>query len=671
MDLDSLCRLLRGSFNFLRVEPEELRRVVPGGERILPMPQRIFLEREEATPLIGFPVLLSPGIRELREALQGYLRQEEALEVATLRQGVPDRRAHDAAWRVYRRLLERATENATRSSFGRQYPSIFWLYHSIAVSRLFKELPRRLVRLDAPLAREQGEQIKYRIFGRFLDRILALTYDVVHRVAEEAEEAEKDLFPRLLERMRDNVLILTEDHIGPDLAELDAYFRGALGGDGRQFRERLAITENWHAHQLAADPELRAMAVHLLGAGADEPAAELFKRPGYLPFLASRRGYRADRLLAGDQVVIWERLLPKLKEFELLVALRRMVVPVRGREDGLVCQAPNPRGTGLLPREVRLSSSTRPLDYMTPWVVDPVVERFGLIYDITDFSAIVSVLRRSGREEQDASFRRIFRFQRWVNELARRHRLKLEKYLGDGALYSGRHPDRLLAVAVRLQQYYRRALQEGFPFDRGLRIALNYGSYRLLPIEEGAAGLGQRYEFFGHGIVELSRLVTGKAMREIEELKNLLVTQGYAAAEVDRFFAPAFSRDLDLVDKREEARGFYSYINPSGTLVNEGIVATRSFIEQLDAGGTIQALYAATVGERAYVAFHLQEGKEELAVGIRKLGQARLKGLGRLAVYEVVDGSGWPAAAVTPLTGASALLPALERPAAGRLESAG
>ena len=241
-------------------------------------------------------------------------------------------------------------------------------------------------------------------------------------------------------------------------------------------------------------------------------------------------------------------------------------------------------------RTVVLSPSTRPMDFKTTWVIDPLVRRCGLIYDITDFSAIVSYLGRSGSEDQDASYRSIFRFQRWVNQNAGSHRLQLEKYLGDGALYSGRHPSRLLKVAVELQRYYERALDEGFPFNRGMRIALNYGEYRLLPIEEGGAGTIRRYEFFGHGIVELTRLVTGKTMREIDEIKNLLVGLGYSPGEVEGFFAPALRQNVDLVDKEEETRRFFCYINRNGTLVNEGILATQQFISQLEREGAVNGV---------------------------------------------------------------------------------
>ena len=190
---------------------------------------------------------------------------------------------------------------------------------------------------------------------------------------------------------------------------------------------------------------------------------------------------------------------------------------------------------------------------MAPWVVDPLVARFGLIYDISDFTETVSLLRRSGALEQDRSFRMMFRFQRKVNRLAFQHKAKLEKYLGDGAFYSSRDAHHLLVLAMHIQRAYREALAKGFPFSNGLRIALNHGQYRLLPIQIGGKEEGgDRYEFFGHGVVELTRLTSGKASREIDEIKTLLITLGYPEPVVNRFFAPMTRQNLDVV---EQGRG--------------------------------------------------------------------------------------------------------------------
>ena len=79
-------------------------------------------------------------------------------------------------------------------------------------------------------------------------------------------------------------------------------------------------------------------------------------------------------------------------------------------------------------------------------------------------------------------------------------------------------------------------------------------------------------EFYGPGIVELSRLTTGKANKEIEEFASFLVAHGYDQQKVQLFFAP-LSGGVDVIDHAQHAREFYAYVNSNGHLVNEGIVA--------------------------------------------------------------------------------------------------
>jgi hypothetical protein len=235
----------------------------------------------------------------------------------------------------------------------------------------------------------------------------------------------------------------------------------------------------------------------------------------------------------------------------------------------------------------------------------------------------------------------MFRFQRRVNRIASQNRAKLEKYLGDGAFYSSRESKHLLVLAVLIQRAYREALERGFPFSKGLRIALNHGQYRLLPIQIGSVSEGERYEFFGHGVVELTRLTTGKGTREIEEIKTLLVTQGYPESTVNRFFAPMTHSNVDVIDKDEESRGFYAYINHNGSLVNEGIVATWDFVSRLAAERAFTRMFRLVDGRRTYVALKVEGVGTSLLVGLRKLGVAQLKGLDRLPVYEIVDAAAW------------------------------
>jgi hypothetical protein len=647
MDLAHLFLHLRGPFSFLRPDPSELGALAPEYSIALPAPQRVFLDREESTPILGFPVLQGDSEHALRAALERYIEAEEELQWARVSRRTTDPKAYQAAWDEYSSLLARITDNVTSSSFGRRYPSIFWLYHSIALSRLLKEIPRRLVRRDAEIARVHGDEVKYAVLQRYLDKVFQLTYDSIQRVARLAEDREEELFPPLLQLMRDNVLILSEDHIGPDLSQLTSYFKGYLARGSEEIRDELETVGAWLQDRLAADPGFAGAVCRVIGETLPEQPQSLLRRRGMLHFFSTWPGF-PEGVMSPDDVELWELLLARLKEFELILGLRRLVIPVRPDPvHGLVC-----RGAlwGAGAKDLALSDSTRPLDFLRPWVVDPKVSRFGLIYDITDFSAILSVLGRSGAAEQDRSYRRIFRFQRRINRLARGQRLRLEKYLGDGALYSGRHPGRLLAVALGVQRYYKRSLEEGFPFDRGMRIALNYGTYRLLPIEGGDdSGDAMRYEFFGQGIVELTRLSTGKAMRDIDETRTLLIGLGYPAHEVDRFFAPVTAQNVDLIDKAEEERQFYAYINRNGALVNEGIVASERFLQRLEELEAPRPVCRYQDGGRRYLVCEIDEAGEPLQFAVRQLGRASFKGIGKLVIFEIVDPETWDLSAAEPL----------------------
>ncbi len=225
----------------------------------------------------------------LRAALKQYLMAEEA---CSSRSCAASRTTalYSRAWERYRSLLARAVENATISSYGRHYPGIFWLHHSLDVARLLKETPKRILRQDLEPGRRHGDQISYRVFDRYRPRLRHLRRGAGS--ADATEEVEEDLFPRLLTRMRDNVLIFTEDHISRDLASSPATSTAACastaGTCASGWRAR------WHAEQLETDRELREAVAHLLR-GDSGPRRELLNRPGYVAFLATRRAYNPAR----------------------------------------------------------------------------------------------------------------------------------------------------------------------------------------------------------------------------------------------------------------------------------------------------------------------------------------------------------------------------------------
>ncbi len=660
MTTQPLAQLLTGPFSFLDPGAVEIQTLFPNGLTELPVPYPIYLEDETATPFHGFPVLLSDHYQELRDALESYLEAEEVAQLNALRREPFSRSTYLACRERYLRLLGIALEHSMLSSYGRHFPALFWLHHSMDVARRLRDAGKRLVRQDAELGKRFGEQVRYRVFEKYREQVGAAVLALMSRLASELDEDAEPTLPRLLKRMFDNVLAFTEEHVSSDLGELNGYLSVVTGLDPKDFRQRFERLAEWHAQEIGDDFRLRAMASQILGVEPGAPPRRMLYRPRYVTFLTSRETYDARNLLSPRQVEVWEQLLWRLKEFELLNALRRLVLPVRQEGGRLIFRAGGLDRTWVGQRFITLSPATRPLDFMSPSVIDPLIHRFGLIYDISEFSAVVSHLRRAGTDVQEKSFRQMFRFQRQMNRLAGTYRLQLEKYLGDGAFYTSRQPLNLLLCAIHLQRLYRRALRDGLPFDQGMRIGLNFGHYRLFPISDAASGEPDRYEFFGHGVVELSRLTSGKSTEEIAEIKNVLVNYGYPPATVEKFFGPLAGRNLDVVDQQEQSRAFFAYINRNGSLINEGIVATEEFVLQLsDALGEVSCHRGELVG-RPYVVVALPDQEGQLFVGARRLGIAHLKGLDDLPVYEIVDGLDLEVGALTALP-ENRLLAAIEK----------
>ena len=291
MSISVIEYLTRGTHNFLRGDATEVRAVIPRAEEVLPRPQTIFLKDEIETPLLGFPILRSKRLAALEKALEIFLEAEIEAQIAVYRRQGFNSRAYAERWEHYRTRLAQAMENFTVARHGGNYGAIFWLHHSLAVVRLLNPIPKRLLRQDLNLGREHGDEIKYKIFFKWIDKVVNAAYDTANRLAPELAEEEDALFPTLLALMRDNVLIFTEDYIGPDLSQLTSYFNGCLRIDGRDLRQRLAALERWHEKSYASDPVLRAAVAQLLGDEPQTEARSLLNRAGYVSFLASHVTY--------------------------------------------------------------------------------------------------------------------------------------------------------------------------------------------------------------------------------------------------------------------------------------------------------------------------------------------------------------------------------------------
>jgi hypothetical protein len=575
----------------------------------LPVPAKIFLADEIHPHTYGFPLAKAPALEELETRLTRWCHDE--LVVRAQNGGAPARQRADESLAGYLSFLLKLARNALSSSILSDYHAVFWLAHSQQLARVFSSIPKKAL-TDAPaLSREQADQLKYAIWQRYSTAIR----ETLQEIAGDGGDAAVR-FPRLI---IDNGLIATEDFIGNDLRELRTYFTGALRREFSGCRKWFDELSARVADLMQRDRLFR-RAVMLLG------------YPDTAPTFITLLDKRLQELVADhpshkplpDQQV-YDLLSKKLLEYFVVYHLRRGITWMKTTPEG-----DNVADDGA--STLAYSRAIRPMNFGRRGVVEPIVYRYGLVYDITSFTQTLGEIARGGKDEEQASYRQMLDFQRDLADIAKRHGLTFEKFLGDGAFYTSRRATRTLQASVEVQRFYSTARERGFAFNKGMRIALNYGYYRLLPMQVSHDG-SQIMEFYGPGIVELSRLTTGKTTKEIEDVQHLLLSHGYDQHEVYRFFAPlsrAARGDTGGVE-----REFFAYVNENGHLVNEGIVVSIPFLQQFSTElvEDQQMIYRMRTPWGIYLGVSAIAGGY---AGIRLIGSVSLKGIGNQEVAEVV-----------------------------------
>jgi hypothetical protein len=626
----------------------ELRRTVeeifPRAEALLPKPYKIFPADETQTPALGFPVADAPVLRDLDARLDRWLAEEIAWQLG--RQHVAKEKAQTAC-SAYMTQLMRLAENAMMSNLLSDYHAVFWLAHSFDLSRQFSSIPRRVSTVDVQAGRTQGDAFKYRIFAKWASDTREAMAQLATKTSAvlDGEEQRGLQFFRLL---TDDVLILTEEFIGPDLRELRSFVNGYLRRDFQAFRDSIERVREIAVDLLQRDRTFRG-SLQLFGVTADQGISmALLLDTRFQNFLFEQNAIQTA--VTREDREQFQLIARRLREFAILNQLRRGITMMTVTSEHQIVSADK--------RATVYSRSTRPMDFGRPGVVDPMVHRFGLIYDISNFTETLGNIRRGGRKEEISSYRQMLLFQRQLDSIAGRHLLQFEKFLGDGAFYTTRRALRLVRAAVEVQRCYSDVRRKGFAFNKGVRIALNFGYYRLLPMK--GTGNERITEFYGPGIVELSRLTTGKANREIEEFAAFLIAHGYEAAKVQAFFAP-LARGVDVIDHTQHAREFYAYVNNSGHLVNEGIVASFPLLQELSNELTTEAqqLYRLRAPWATYIGFAPSLTGLEY-IGVRLIGMVSLKGLDEVEVGEIVPFAPGEVEA-TPIDGTEPLVRAIRQ----------
>ncbi|MCU1229566.1 MAG: hypothetical protein JWO97_2450 [Acidobacteria bacterium] len=631
----------------------ELRRtideLIPGGEAALPQPMKIYPANEAHAPVLGFPVAEALVMKELDAKLDRWITDEIASHCS--RQPGAREKAQ-LSFAAYSGPLIKVAENALLSNVLNDYHAAFWLAHSFDLARQFASIPRRTSAVDTQIGRTQGDALKYRIYARWSNDIRDLMSQAAAR-ASAVLDGEEQRSIRFLRLLQDDILLLTEEFIGPDLRELRSFINGYLRKEHQVFKDVFDRVRNAATELLQKDKTFRA-ALPLFGANPDNGISlALILDARFQTFLFEQQS--VQNAAKGEEREFFLQLTRRLREFAVLSQLRRGIVFMTTTPDGHVISTDKRSSMAYA-----YSRATRPMDFGKPGVVDPMVHRFGLIYDISAFSETLGNIRRGGRKEEVSSYRQMLLFQRRLETIAQRHLLQFEKFLGDGAFYTTRRALRLVHAAVEIQRNYSEMKRKGFAFNKGLRIAINYGYYRLLPLRTGSDPSDRITEFYGPGIVELSRLTTGKANKEIEEIAAFLVSHGFEQQNVQRFFAP-LERGVDLVDHTQHAREFYAYVDNNGHLVNEGIVGSWEFLQELSTEllSESQPLYRLRAPWGNYIGFAPSLPGLDF-IGLRLIGMVSLKGLDRIEIGEIAPFASGEIEA-TPLDGNDPLVVALRQ----------
>ena len=627
---DAFRQVLREELqNPIYLTPEEVEgdwcHLFPALATSLPAPFPIFGRDEERVVTWGYPLLLSEGVLKLRRDLDGLVKAELEFRLQIPPENGEERRRMMAQRDRYHKSVSATLENVFMNDYHRGLVDLFLLFHSQEVCRALSKVPTTMSRPGHSRGLPRPENPRQGIATVIADLLRRAALTAVDHLKQLAEVQVTPALTPLLGIICQDHLLLTESRPPGQITQLSGFLRSRF----RQDAEALAAT-NQDVLERLRNIVYRQPAVGSLLRLAVDSSLKLDRPESLLePRLldAIKTAGLADRLhLSVVQMDLLRDIGLRLKTFELLAALRRRVLSMQKQGAALVLTGPS--------SATPIAKTTRPYDFTAPGVVDSAVRRFGLIYDLSNFTTVLEEVRKAGRMAEERALQFMYVFQNRLEAIRLRRRLTFEKFLGDGAFYTSRRALRVIAAACEIQHVYEQLRNVGFPFNHGIRIALNFGFFRLLPMLHPGHE-ARRFEFFGHGIVELARLTTGKSAREVSDIAEFLIHSGYDPKEVDLFLAPLSSARSG--SEQISTRPYAATIDSHGELVNEGIVVALPFIEELEIELEIEDLAVVTIDTSEWTFFPIDpDMPDSLWVGLRYLGVARLKGLAPQELAEAV-----------------------------------
>ncbi len=588
----------------------------------VPAPFWLYGDDERTILTLGFPFQVTSAWEGFCRELALLLQLEARYRLARLHGQSFDKQPLEKKREELRALATPLLAHALEQDFGRSFPEILWLALSRETAVRFADLRAEVLSWAPGTQKAHLAKITYLAAQRVVEVLENAEQRAVHLVQTGVPWVEPEGGRRFGQLIRQDLIPFASLNATRDQQELDLYLSGKLGLEPAQFRRVMA--EKAEALDLLRhkDPGFLETLALLDEEAPSLPSVRLLLHPPTLRLLAVWRHPAAPKLSA-ELFSLLEDLGGRLRRFEVVAALRARILPVASSGSRLVAKSGG--------QVVRLSSSVRAFDFTSPTVVPSAVRRYGLVYDLVEFTQILEDVRRRGLRAELEALRFMLRFQHEWEKLRSEHRLRLEKFLGDGAFYSCRSARSLFLAAVQGRLVYEELRQQGCPFNRGLRMALNVGTYHLLPMMSGQK---VSFEFFGQGLVELSRLTTGKSSKEVEDIADFLVARGYDLHKVLEFLEPVRheSRLPEFVQKRPYA----AYLLENGELQNQGTVVTEAFLRELELEWSNPRLGQVQAWGQPWVVVMADLGGTGPWAGLRFLGVTHLKGLEPFPLYEMV-----------------------------------
>jgi hypothetical protein len=570
----------------------------------LPAPFPIFGRDEERVVTWGYPLLLSDGVLKLRRDLEGLVEAEIEYRLRSQAGDGNDKQRMMTHRDRYHKSISATLENVVMNDYHRGLVDLFLLFHTGEVTRALAKVSRATPGPRSSPEHANGDDLRQAIATVIADLLRRAALTAVDHLKRLAEVQVTPALTPLLGIICQDQLLLIEARPPQDLLQLSSYLQARF----RQKAEAVIAANNDVLERLqdlvGRRPEVGNLLRLAVGSGLKLDRPETLLEPKLLN--AIQTAGLADSLhLSVVQMDLLRDLGYRLKTFELLAALRRRLLPMQRQGTTLVLAGRS--------SATPIAKTTRPYDFTAPGVIDSSIRRFGLIYDLSNFTTVLEEVRKAGRMAEERALQFVYVFQNRLEAIRLRRRLTFEKFLGDGAFYTSRRASRVIAAACEIQHVYEQLRNTGFPFNHGIRLAINFGVYRLLPMLHPGPE-AKRFEFFGH---------------------EFLVHSGYDPGEVDLFLSPLASARSG--QEQIATRTYSATIDGHGELINEGIVVAMPFIEELELELEITKLAVVTLDRLQWVLFPIDPGMPDtLYVGLRYLGVARLKGLPPQELAEAV-----------------------------------